>query len=532
MTSIDSTVTVSVLPAKPVTTVQTFSWIEWLIVPALIGLQLLILGDPIPFTHSFWLDEIHTQLLVEDSSVAHAATALAHGVDFNPPTYYGLARLISGIGPTPEVSQRAFSLACVIFCCLCVYRLVRDRCSPIVATAAALLIWSFEVVQTQAFESRFYAPWLAATALTALCLQRNSMSPNVVWKVGLIVSSTLMCTVHYFGVISLGLLAGTQLVKNVVTRRGGVSFVIWLAPAILGLSVCIATFYSGQRSALSVATWVPAISWKTSVQFLQELVPVWAIPIAFVVWLLARRPVREPSSEANSVRSESGVLAAIGLSLMPVCLILFSVILQPSLVSRYGTVCTIGFAIMIAGFLRPTPKWVATAFTVWFFIAGLRNLGTEVDRWHRTEERQKEMIARLRQVAPDVPLLFESRHTMYPITRYAPDLAPRIHFLALSNENLRNFVSVTPFRVVERDVAVKIEEFYPVFQTYPHDKLKDLPKAILIAFRQRKDFGRQLEGFTVAQLQPQIYEIKPLAPDEIPEPHQKPSAGESVVGNK
>lgn len=532
MTSIEASAADSAIPAEPATTLQPFSWMEWLIVPAIICLQLLILRDPIPFTHSFWLDEIHTQLLVEDSSVAHAVTALAAGVDFNPPTYYGLARLISGVGPTPEISQRLFSLACVIFCCACVYRLVRDCCSPLVATAAAMLIWSFEVVQNQAFESRFYAPWLAATALTALCLQRIPMSSDVVWRIGLVVGSMLMCTVHYFGVISLALLAGTQMLKNVVTRRGGVTFLIWLVPAVFALAVCIAVFYGGQRSALSVATWVPAISWKTSLQFLQELVPVWAIPIAFVIWILSRRPASESTQEANTDQTDSGISAAISLSLMPLCLILFSILLQPSLVSRYGTVCTIGFAIILASLIRPAPKWIAVAFTIWFFVAGLQNLGTQVERWHRTEERQKEMIARLRKVDPKVPLLFESRHAMYPITRYAPDLAPRIHFLALSNDNLREFMSVTPFRVVERDVAIKIAEFYPEFQTFPHDRLKDVPKAILVAFRQRKDFGRQLEGFTVAQLQPQIYEIKPLAPDAIPEPHQKPPAGESVVGNK
>ena len=512
--------------------VRPFSWAEYLIVPAIICFQLLVLGDPIPFTHSFWLDEIHTQLLVEDSSITHAATALASGVDFNPPTYYGLARLVSQIGPSPEISQRVFSLICVIFCCVCVYRLVRDDCSPIVATAAATLIWSFEVVQIQAFESRFYAPWLAATALTALCLQRVSVTPNVVWTIGLILGSTMMCTVHYFGVISLALLAGTQLLRNMVRRRGGLSFVFWLIPAIVGLSICIVLFYRGQRSALSVATWVPEISWKSTQQFLQELVPIWAIPIAFVIWILSRRVASEATEEPRETQADPGIPAAIGLSLMPVCLILFSVLLQPSLVSRYGTVSSIGFAVIIAMLLRPTPKLAAAAFTIWFFVAGLQNLGTQLDRWHRTEDRQKEMIARLRQVDSEVPLLFESRHTMYPITRYAPDLAPRIQFLALSNDNLRDFVSVTPFRIVERDVAIKIEEFYPAFQTFPHDKLKDLPKAILVAFRQRKDFGRQLEGLTVAQLQPQIYEIRPAASDAIPEPHQKPPEGESVVGNK
>ena len=526
--------------------VVAFSWIELLIVPGLIALQLLCLRDPIPFTHSFWLDEIHTQLLVDDPSLTHATNALAAGVDFNPPTYYLLARLTALTGVAPEISQRVFSLACVVACCVCVYLLVRERCTRTTAATAALLIWSFDVVQSQAFESRFYAPWLAAVGLTSLCLQRCTTSPALVWRVGLLVGSSVICTVHYFGVISLGLIVGAHLLQQWLTKRGGYSTLLWMTPGVVLLIVCITTFYRGQRSALSVATWVPPVDWSSTWQFLRELVPIWSLAIALMVWLFARRQNvsgHHSSDECDSSAARSWPPAALGLMLMPVCLMAFSLLIQPALVSRYGSVGIIGFAVLLGALLRPAPTWIAATFGVWFFVAGLQTLGSQVERWQRTEARQAEMIARLRQVDRSLPLLFESRHAMYPITRYAPDLAPRVRFLALSNQNLRDFNSVTPFRIVERDVALRIEEFYPTYQTLPFDELRTLPRAIIVAFRQRKDFGKQLDGFAVTQLQPQIYEVVPqsrelgqapkdgVAPTDGPAPVQPPDSGETLVGN-
>lgn len=497
---------------------------ELLIVPCLILLQVLLLGDTLPFHRSFWLDEIHTQLLIDDPSLSHATAALAHGVDFNPPTYYLLAKWVSQLGVPAETAQRGFSLICILICCTSVYLLLRDDCRPASATAATLLIWSVNVVQTQAFEARFYAPWLAAAGVMGLCMQRCSRSSSVVWRVGLAASSLLMCTVHYFGIISLGLMAAVFVVQNYRSRAGRWSDLLWIAPGPAALGLCVMLFYRGQRSALSISTWVPALSWTSLQQFAEEALPTWAIVIATLAWcgtwLLSRGPQPEAlNSESDPIDIDSSVTmapgekhflpAASGLVLMPVCLIVFSLILQPALISRYATVGTIGFAILMAALLRRCPTWITVTIGLWLFATGFLSLTDQYRYWQRMETRQAETIARLRQLAPDVPLIFESRHAMYPITRYASDLAPRIHFLALSDKNLQEFNSATPFRIVERDVALRIADFYPEYRTLPFDELKSLPRAYLFAFRQRKDFGKQLQSFEVTQRSPQLYELVP-----------------------
>jgi len=499
--------------------------VEYLIFPSLVLLQVLLIMDPIPWTHSFWLDEIHTQLLVEDPDLSHAARALANGVDFNPPTYYLLARLVTMTGVAPEIGLRAFSLACVILCGLSIYTLLRDHCSRTTATACVLLIWSFTVVQTQAFEARFYAPWMAAASLVALSLQRTMQSRSLGWRVVLALAGIVTCTAHYFGVISVGLIAAAFLLRQWFSAaasperksiRQRVEPLMWLTPGFAALVACIACFYRGQRSALSVTTWVPPMDWKTLQSFLWDLIPVWSIAVAVAAWGLTRilSGLRQHDATAEmkaaivpEVRAEIPVAA--GLAMMPVCLMLFSWLLQPALISRYGSVGILGFAVLMGSLLRQAPNWVSAAFCVWFMAAGMQSLSRQSDYWRRMETRQTEMIARLRQLDADIPVLFESRHAMYPIVRYAPDLAPRIRFLALSDENLRQYQSATPFRIVERDVAQRIESFYPDYQTIPFDELGQLPRSFLVAFRNRKDFGSQLENFVVTPVRPQIYELHP-----------------------
>lgn len=502
---------------------------ELLIVPCLIMVQVILLGDPLPFQRSFWLDEIHTQLVIEDPSLPHAMSALSHGVDFNPPTYYLMTKGVSQLGVAPEIAQRSFSLGCILICSVCVYLLLRDYCSPITTTAATLLIWSLTVVQTQAFEARFYAPWLATAGVFALCLQRCSQSPSIRWRLGLAVSSLLMCSVHYFGIISLGLMVAGYLVQSVRSRAPFKSDLLWMAPGPVALGVCVVYFYQGQRSALSISTWIPALSWTTFQEFANEALPTWAIGISLLAWCGAQLASRNyktaipqnDATELEALTTETSNVrqllpAASALALMPVCLIVFSLVLQPALVARYATVGTIGFAILIAALLRQCPTWISAAFGIWLFLTGFQSLTDQLHYWQRMETRQAEVIARLRRLDPDVPLIFELRHAMYPVTRYAPDLASRVHFLALSNQNLRDFDSATPFRIVERDVAMRIAEFYPQYRTIPFDQLHQLPRAYLFAFRQRKNFGKQLEHFEVTQRFPQLYEIVPRSVGEPP----------------
>ena len=59
---------------------------------ALVVVQLFLTGSFSLLDRYLWLDEIHTQLLVTDPELTHAAGALAGGADFNPPGLYLMLR--------------------------------------------------------------------------------------------------------------------------------------------------------------------------------------------------------------------------------------------------------------------------------------------------------------------------------------------------------------------------------------------------------------------------------------------------------
>ena len=49
------------------------------------------------------------------------------------------------------------------------------------------------------------------------------------------------------------------------------------------------------------------------------------------------------------------------------------------------------------------------------------------------------------------------------------------------------------------------------YQSFPFDELQTVPRAVLVGFRNRQGLGKQLEGFSVTRMQPQIFEVVPLS---------------------
>lgn len=468
---------------------------EFILVPAVILLQCLFAGDRLLLTRSFWLDEIHTQLFVDDPSWDHAWTALAHGVDFNPPTYFVIARLAASIGFAPELTLRLLALACVLVCCICVFILLREILPTLTALVAALLIWSIPAVQTQAFEARFYAPWMAATALFCLAVRRALQSPGLTRDCGIAAGSIFLCTLHYFGIITLGLIVAPV----AITSRRGFRVALASLPGVLSLACCLPTFYRGQRAALSVPTWVPDVTWLTATTFLWQTIPAGALGLALLTAMLLLRRAKQPIA---------AIPPGLGLVLLPLVLLSFSLAAQPALIPRYACPAAVGFAFAFGALMQRAPRPLVAVAGLWFIAGGVESLSVLTAQFQRTEQRQTQMIDRLRQLDRQTLILFESRHAMYPIVRYAPDLASRIRFLTLSNDNLARFHSATPFRIVERDVAETIETYYPQFATMRYDALESLPRSYVVAFRQRKEFGDQFAAFDVRQVSPPLYELR------------------------
>ena len=306
------------------------------------------------FTWPFWLDEYHTLFVAERGSLARSMSDLAAGADFNPPLLYVIDRLISSVtgGLTP-VSMRIESFVTIWLALVVVFVTLRRILSPSAAFIGAFAVWSHELTVVYAFVGRFYGPWLLLAALTVwsigLDAERDTSRKR---DIALAVSSVLVCTIHYFGIFSLVLMAlgaAAWILGNGKSLRR-------LAPMLAGpaaLALCT-PFYLGQRAALTVKTWIPNVAPYQ----LREMLGVFALRGPLVVCAVALvvsagwsfyRSRRLPSLPWRSLTA----LPLLALLAMPLMVYAISLFVQPFMKDRYAIVAVLGWAV-IAGFAATT----------------------------------------------------------------------------------------------------------------------------------------------------------------------------------
>lgn len=182
----------------------------------------LLITSQIALTHSgslltrpFWLDEIFTHTMVADPSVGHALAALAAGAEKNPPGLLLLLRSYTWLTGTSEASLRLFTLLSVLAALVGLHACLRRSFALPAAALAVLATWSHPLLLNQAFNARFYGPWLAAiTWYVYLMVRLRRPGPSWGIKVALAGCAVLVCTLHYFGVISLALATAGELLAR------------------------------------------------------------------------------------------------------------------------------------------------------------------------------------------------------------------------------------------------------------------------------------------------------------------------------
>lgn len=410
------------------------------------------------FCRHLWLDEIHTRLLVTDPDLAHMLKALAHGVDYNPPGLYLLLRAFRlPFGDEVEIAFRTFSLTATVLALLAGYAVFRQATPSGPAFLATLAIWAHPLVVRQAFEARFYTPWLAAILWICVLLNLSLQRPNWTRAIGLAVASIIVCTVHYFGVISLALAVGAS---GVFADGPWIRRLLRCSPAVLGvaaLAACV-PIYLGQKGALSVPTWVQEPTLSGVIDFVRKLFPLqWlgSVAILTIAGMVTRGAVGHEVTYPSQCCWRR--LAGVGsLSLMSVALIVFSFVVQPALVPKYAIVFIPGIAALLAWTTRSAGKLLV--------IGGCLLLGWSSCVWlsafshqSRQDDLQRvQLMETIQQQAGDVMVVFEDRHSLFPLLELQPDRADQWRFLDVESELLGDDV----LRIVERDVARRIFEMY------------------------------------------------------------------------
>lgn len=464
---------------------------------AIVASQLWLADGGLLFSRRFWLDEIYTHTLVADPDPVHALRALAGGVETHPPASYLLLRGVTALsGSADEVTFRVFAFACALVGLAGVYALLRQAFAPLPSFAAVLAVWIHPLVIWQGLEARPYAPWFAVTPWFAYLLVRARFGETLWVNLGLAVAAVLMCTLHYFGIITLALIVAGEISAR---RREGVPWARGLLATLAG-PVALAGCYpllAQQRASVTVPTWVGPGGWEDITGgwprlkgFLLHaklfLADIFFFPYFLALVVIAWLAQLWPSPRGPVQRRHGDLLTQAGASalvLVPFALVGLSAAWHSVLVSRYCLPALVALAPAAAWLLAQAGRpWVLLACAL-MAATGASELAARRTKFAEQDGETEELVQALRllrtsgMTARGEPIVFESPAKMYVVCGYAPELAPYCYLLDFEVGDIDN---ASPARVFVRDLARNYAAFYPRFQTVKWSELRQRPRFYLV----------------------------------------------------
>jgi len=444
------------------------------------------------FTRPFWLDEWFTYLVSNHDSIGEVFSDLKRGADFGPPFFYLVGWAIRAItGSITPTSLRIVTFVAMLGALVFVFLILRRRWGAVPAFIAVLAIASNRYLFEYAFEARFYATWMLFAAAFAWALTLDRDKPRSRRRdILLAVSAVLLCTNHWYGVISLGLMAAAVVATFGRQWREGLRLVAPGAAGIVALLLASPLMF-GQRGSIVEKTWVQDLNrFQVATMlgtFWWAIVPVAAVLVMLVGVLLPNRkaPLRE--SLAYAVR-DPGVAALFAHVVMPLVLIVLS-LQQPSMLPRYALVTLFAWAPLVAiaaKSLGIAGRSVATAILL--AALGSRILLTAKEKLDfaigvATAKQNLELAC-----GAGLPIVVQSRHVLYPVMADSPTACPHVRFLVLSDSTINRILPGGPpfsftrrFQRFEREFAGHHERIYGFPRSVSEAQLDSVPEFFLLA---------------------------------------------------
>ncbi len=449
----------------------------------LLMLIFLAAGGSFLLQRSPWMDEVHTLLLVHDGSLSRAMEALQDGVDFNPPAYFLTARSwLTVTNSNSEFSLRIFSLLLMTGALSLAYAGAAQRFGAIPALIAVLLIAAHPVIVHQSTEMRFYSLW--AAALMALCrlLPDTDTSFSVRRHILLILLSCIVCTSHYFGIVSLGLVVGGQAIACRFRNRRLWTGLLTGLCGLLSVAACW-PFLSGQKQALSRPTWISPATIPDSLDFLWASLPLGSVAGCLLAFIISR---------GLSVKSHPGnqslvfdrlrrafLMPETALVFLPIVLILFSWTVQPALVPRYATLAAFGCVPSAASLLSLCSPAVNRFILALVVLTAGNSVYTCVNQWKSFESTLAQAERAVETTPARSIVICEDRSVWFPLIYRRPDLAAR-SFLADFTDAQMSVDS--DLRVVQRDAGRRTTLWYPRMKMQSLGSLTDYSRFFVMPY--------------------------------------------------
>jgi hypothetical protein len=305
-------------------------------------------GGAVLWTRPLWFDELCcvSYVVGDAGSPAEVVRRVAGSWDYAPPLLHLLiwpVAKLAGAGVTPEL-LRSVSLAAVLGALFFVYANLRRIFAAFPSAAGTLAVAGHSLVIAHAFEGRFYGPWLLLAAgyvwsLGVAAARRRAVAQAVF--------SVLLVGIHWFAVLSLGLMLAGAL----MALRGPLPVRLrYLAPSAAGIVAFVALLpmAMSQRSQAVGYLWLPALN-GAQVLEMSKLFWLAAVPLSALVVLVGRHIRRAPPEpRVRTALREPATAAMVSLALMPVALMVLSAMVQPSMLDRYGIVAALAWAPLAA----------------------------------------------------------------------------------------------------------------------------------------------------------------------------------------
>jgi hypothetical protein len=394
-----------------------------------------------------------------------------------------------------------------------VYAILRRAFTVLPAVVGALIIWSHPIVIDQTFQARFYGTLLMAAAVFCLvyCRPRSGKRDTIV----VALASILLCTIHYFGIISLAaIIVGDMLAARQTLRER-----LWrLLPVAAGplTLLLFVPFLRSQSADLPVRSWVEPFSAGSAGKLVEALFRALALPTVLIFWwtsqLISAR-IRSTEALSHCIPGEEGastgsLQALAGMSallVVPFVLIGISAVVMSVLIPRYMITAVLGVtppaALLASRTRRPLLMFGALGVAALSYL----DLSHDVRVQRDWEVEQRAMVNAVRG-NDELPIVTFARAEAYMICYVAPDLAPRVVILDLRPEYRDE---LNQYILYEYGAEQKVRRFYDMpplvrlkplramgrFHLVPHQAVEgnDLPP---------------LDRLPLRQVEGSVYEVK------------------------
>jgi 4-amino-4-deoxy-L-arabinose transferase-like glycosyltransferase len=333
------------------------------------------------------IDELYTQAVCRQASLAAIWKALSQGADGQPPVFYLIERSTAWISLNEHIGYRLLPVLGFLCTLILVYVFVKTQNGAVPALVCASLLLMSPLFTIYAAEARPYSPLTACIAIALVCYQRT---PALPWVGALFLSLFVACSIHYYAVLALSPFFLAELAVVYETKK--VRFWVWLAliAALVPLWIYWPLLMQIKQH------WGPHFFAPVSLRALPLMyawylgvAPAWAMALlgaAFVAVLTTLVPMTSQRSDpkGSPVASGANRVLALGLIVLPIVGFAAARFAHTAIVDRYFLPATLGIVAAAGDVLsRLKPKGLVVAAMFVLLAVGVQELGFWTSPRHR-----------------------------------------------------------------------------------------------------------------------------------------------------